>query len=284
MAAQATTSRPVLPRRGRGKLLAYALLSVGALVVLYPFFYMVMNSVKPGPEILHSPNALPSQITFSGYAGVFARLNVLRLFRNSLILAISITLLNTLLSAMAAYAIAKIPFPGRGPIFSFMLATMMIPSVLLLIPTYVIMYNLGWVNTFQALIVPSAISVYNIFLLHQFMRGIPDELIEAARLDGASDLGVFWRIIMPLVRPALVTVAILTFMGSWNDFFGPLLYLNRPELWTVQLGLLQFQAGVPGENAQEIWAAVTMISLPPVILFFFLQDQFIQAFANAKFK
>jgi multiple sugar transport system permease protein len=215
---------------------------------------------------------------------VFTRLDVLRLFRNSLILAVSITLLNTLLSAMAAFAIAKIPFPGRGPIFSFMLATMMIPGVLLLIPTYVIMYNLGWVNTFQSLIVPSAISVYNIFLLHQFMRGIPDELIEAARLDGASDLDVFLRVIMPLVRPALVTVSILTFMGSWNDFFGPLLYLNRPELWTVQLGLLQFQAGVPGENAQEIWAAVTLISLPPILLFFFLQDQFIQAFANAKFK
>lgn len=284
MAVQATTTRAAPPRPRRGKLLAYVLLSIGALAVLYPFFYMLMNSVKPGPEILHSPNALPSQITFSGYQGVFARLDVLRLFRNSIILAVSITLLNTILSAMAAFAIAKIPFPGRGPIFSFMLATMMIPSVLLLIPTYVIMYNLGWVNTFQALIVPSAISVYNIFLLHQFIRGIPDELVEAARLDGASDLGVFWRVILPLVRPALVTVAILTFMGSWNDFFGPLLYLNRPELWTVQLGLLQFQAGVPGENAQEIWAAVTLISLPPVIVFFFLQDQFIQAFANAKFK
>lgn len=284
MAAQATTTRPAPRRLRRGNLLAYVLLSVGALVVLYPFFYMVMNSVKLGPEILHSPNALPSRLTLSGYQGVFARLDVLRLFRNSLILAVSITLLNSILSAMAAYAIAKIPFPGRGPIFSFMLATMMIPGVLLLIPTYVIMYNLGWVNTFQALIVPSAISVYNIFLLHQFIRGIPDELVEAARLDGASDLGVFWRVILPLVRPALVTVGILTFMGSWNDFFGPLLYLNKPELWTVQLGLLQFQAGVPGENAQEIWAAVTLISLPPILLFFVLQDQFIQAFANAKFK
>jgi multiple sugar transport system permease protein len=284
MATQATASRPPLARLRRGNTLAYILLSIGALVVLYPFFYMVMNSVKPGPEILHSPNALPSQFTLSGYEGVFARLDVLRLFRNSIILAVSITVLNCILSAMAAYAIAKIPFPGRGPIFSFMLATMMIPGVLLLIPTYVIMYNLGWVNTFQALIVPSAISVYNIFLLHQFIRGIPDELVEAARLDGASDLGVFWRIILPLVRPALVTVGILTFMGSWNDFFGPLLYLNKPELWTVQLGLLQFQAGVPGENAQEIWAAVTLISLPPIILFFFLQDQFIKAFANATFK
>jgi multiple sugar transport system permease protein len=269
---------------GPRRIVPYLLLTLGAIVVLYPFFYMVMNSIKPGPEILYSPNALPSRITWSGYSGVFARLNVPLLFRNSIILAGSITILNTLLSALGAYAIAKIPFPGRDYIFSFMLATLMIPTVLFLIPTYVIMYNLGWVGSFRALIIPSAVSVYNIFLLRQFMRGIPDELIEAARLDGATDLGIFWRIIIPLTRPALATVAILTFMGSWNDFLGPLLYLNKPELWTVQLGLLQFQAGVPGENAQEIWAATTLITIPLVALFFVLQDQFMAAFANVKFK
>ena len=215
---------------------------------------------------------------------MFARLDVLRLFRNSLILAGWTTVLNTMLSAMAAYAIAKIPFPGRNHLFAFMLTTMMIPGVLFLIPTYVIMFNLGWVGQFRSLIIPGAVSVYNIFLLRQFMANLPDEIIEAARLDGASDLGIFWRVVLPLARPAMVTVAILTFMGSWNDFFGPLLYLNQPETWTVQLGLLQFQAGVPGENAQEIWAAVTMITLPLIILFFLLQDQFVSAFANVKFK
>jgi multiple sugar transport system permease protein len=266
------------------KLTPYILLSLGAVVMLYPFFFMIMNSVKFGREILHNPNALPSEITFTGYTGVFQRLNVLLLFRNSIILAVSVTLLNTLLSALAAFAIAKIPFPGRDKLFAFMLATMMIPGVLFLIPTYVIMFNLGWVNQFRALIIPSAVSVYNIFLLRQFLQTIPDETLEAARLDGATDIGIFWRIIVPLLRPALTTVAILTFMGSWNDFFGPLLYLNKPELWTIQLGLLQFQSGVPGENAQEIWAAVTMITLPLVVFYFILQDQFVQAFANVKFK
>jgi multiple sugar transport system permease protein len=282
----ATLSQPVPARRRLrwSMILPYILLSLGALIVLYPFFYMLMNSVKPGREILHSPNALPTEITFSGYTGVFQRLPVLLLFRNSLILAGSIMVLNTFLSALAAYAIAKIPFPGRDKLFGFMLATMMIPAVLFLIPTYVIMFDLGWVNRFRALIVPSAVSVYNIFLLRQFLQSIPDELLEAARLDGASDIGIFWRIILPLLRPALVTVAILTFMGSWNDFFGPLLYLTDPSLWTVQIGLLQFQSGVPGENAQEIWAATTMITLPLVVVFFILQDQFVQAFANVKFK
>lgn len=262
----------------------YLLLVLGALIVLYPFFYMVMNSFKFGPEILHAPTRLPSRLTLSGYQGVFQTLPMLLLFKNSLILAVSITFLNTFLSAMAAYAIAKIPFPGREQLFGFMLATMMIPGVLFLIPTYVMMYRLGWVGHFYALIIPSAISVYNIFLIRQFVVGIPNEQIEAARLDGASDLSIFTSIVLPLSRPVLATVAILTFIGSWNDFLGPLLYLNRPETWTVQLGLYQFQTSIPGEHVQEIWASMTMITLPLVIIYFLLQDQFIKAFANVSFK
>jgi multiple sugar transport system permease protein len=161
-----------------------------------------------------------------------------------------------------------------------MLSTMMIPGVLFLIPTYVIIYNMGWVGRFEALIIPSAVSVYNIFLLRQFMVTIPDEVIESARMDGASELRIFLKIVLPLSRPALATVAILSFMGSWNDFFGPLLYLNQPENWTVQLGLQQFRGTVPGENAQEIWAATTLITLPLIVLYFVLQEQFVKAFAN----
>ncbi|MBE2200682.1 MAG: carbohydrate ABC transporter permease [Anaerolinea sp.] len=281
-----TTPALTQPRRRIpwSTIIIYGLLLIGAIVVLYPFLYMLMNSVKPGREILHQPTSLPTEITLSGYTGVFERLNMALLFRNSLILAISITVLNTLLSALAAYAIAKIPFPGRNFIFSFMLATMMIPGILFLIPTYVLMFNLGWVGQFHALIVPAAVTVFNIFLLRQFMVSIPDEVVEAGRLDGANEFTIFLRIIMPLARPALATVAILNFMASWNDFFGPLLYLNTPDKWTVQLGLLQFQSSVPGENAQQIWAATTLVTLPLVVIFFFLQDQFMKAFANVTFK
>jgi len=262
-------------------LLAYALLCLGAVVVLYPFLVMVMNSFKTGREILHAPrNLLPEQFTLTGYTGVFQELDVLRLFANSVFLAVSVTFLNTILSALAAYAFAKIRFPGRNQLFAFMLSTMMIPSVLFLIPTYVMIYNIGWVGRFEALIIPSAISVFNIFLLRQFMVGIPDELVEAARMDGAGELTVFFRLILPLTLPALATVAILTFMGSWNDFFGPLLYLNQPQNWTLQLGLLQFRGTVPGENAQQIWALTTLITLPIVVVYFFMQEQFVKAFAN----
>ncbi|MFN7208856.1 MAG: carbohydrate ABC transporter permease [Aggregatilineales bacterium] len=259
----------------------YAILLVGAVVVVYPFLLMLMNSFKPGRELLNFPRDLfPREWTLSGYIGVFSELNVLLLFRNSLFLAGTITILNTFLSALAGYAFAKIPFAGRTLIFGFMLTTMMIPGVLFLIPTYVLMYNIGWVGRFEALIVPSAVSVFNIFLFRQFMRSIPDELIEAARLDGAGELTIFLRLIVPLSRPVLATVAILTFIGSWNDFFGPFLYLNQPQNWTLQLGLLHFRGTVPGENAQQVWALTSLIVVPIVIFYFFLQEQFVKAFAN----
>ncbi len=259
---------------------AYLILLIGAAAVIYPFAVMVMNSFKPGNELLNSPELLPRTFTLTGYSGVFQALDVLRLFRNSLLLAVPITVLNTLLSALAGYAIAKIPFPGRNQIFGFMLATMMIPTVLFLIPTYVLIYNLGWVGQFQSLIIPSAVTVFDIFLCRQFMSSIPDELIEAARMDGAGEVRIFVQVILPLARPVLATVAILAFMGSWNDFFGPLLYLNQPQNWTLQLGLLQFQGAVPGQNAQQIWALTTLITLPMLVVYFFLQEQFVKAFAN----
>jgi len=161
-----------------------------------------------------------------------------------------------------------------------MLATMMIPTVLFLIPTYVLIYNLGWVGQFQSLIIPSAVTVFDIFLCRQFMSSIPDELIEAARMDGAGEVRIFLQVVLPLARPVLATVAILAFMGSWNDFFGPLLYLNQPQNWTLQLGLLQFRGAVPGQNAQQIWALTTLITLPMILVYFFLQEQFVKAFAN----
>lgn len=260
------------------------ILIAGAIVVIYPFFLIVINSFKPGPEIIHEPMKLPSHWVLTGYQGLLKELNVPLLFRNSLILAVSVTLLNLIFDSLAAYGLAKIPFPGRTQIFTFMLGTMMIPSILFLIPTYVVMYRLGWVGHFQALIIPGAVSVYNIFLLRQFIAQIPDEIVEAARMDGASEPVIFFRVILPLIRPALATVGILTFMGSWNDFFGPLLYLNKPNLWTLQLGLYQFQTSIPGENAEKIWAAIAVITTPLLVLYFFLQDQFMAAFANIRFK
>src|SRR4030042_671880 len=277
----------IKPRRRRirvGRMAVYVLLLLGVVVVIYPLLYILMNSFKPGTEIIHYPNRLPSHWVLTGYRLIWSQLNLPRLFANSLFLALSVTILNVVLDGLAAYALAKIPFPGRETLFGFMLGTMMIPGILFLIPTYIIMYRLGWVPGFRALIIPGAVSVYSIFLLRQFIRQIPTELVEAARLDGANEVSIFFRLILPMSRPALGTGAIRTFMGGWNDFFGPLLYLNKPELWTVQLGLYQFQTSVPGENAEQIWAAIAVITMPLVLLYFLLQDQFMAAFANVRFK
>jgi multiple sugar transport system permease protein len=262
-------------------LLIYAVLLIGAIAVIYPFAYMVANSFKTGAEIMNAPRRIiPEDPSLEGYKKVFDKADVPLLFKNTMIVAVAITVENVLLSALAGYAFAKIPFPGRDHIFSFMLLTMMIPGILFLIPTYVLMYNIGWVGKYEALIIPGAVSVFNIFLVRQFINGIPDELVEAARIDGARETAIFLRVILPLLRPALGTIAILTFMGSWNDFMGPLLYLNRPDRWTLQLGLLQFRGTVMGENAEQIWALTTLIVLPILVLYFFIQEQFVKAFAN----
>ncbi len=263
---------------------SYIWLIIGLLFVLYPFVLMVINSFKPGPEIMHNPTEMPSVISLKGYQGLFKNLDILLLFKNSFIVAGSVTFLNVFLGAMAAFALSKIKFPGRDLIFRIMLITMMIPGVLFFIPTYSMLYSWGWVNNFRAIIIPGAVGVYNIFLIRQFMMQIPDSMLEVAKVDGASDFQIFTRIMLPMSRPVLATVAILTFMGSWNDLFGPLLYLRDSAKWTIQLGIHIFSKGVPGSRLEEIWAANVLVTLPVVIIYIFLQKEFIKAFTNVDLK
>ncbi|PTM59645.1 carbohydrate ABC transporter permease [Desmospora activa] len=271
-------------RRRWSLALIYTLLTIGAAVVIYPFFFMVMNSVKPGPEILHDPLSLPTHITWNGYVEVFRSLDILNLFKNSLIISGSVTILNVLLSAMVAFALAKIDFPGRNLLFLMVLGTMMVPAILLLIPKYTMLFNWGWVNTYKALILPVAVQPYNIFLIRQFYKQIPDDFLDAAKVDGCNLWGVFWRILLPMSAPVLVTVAVLSFMGAWNDLLEALLYLRDDSLYTVQLGLYSFQSEIPGKNAEQLWAATTLVTLPVVLLFFWLQRYFIRAFSGVGLK
>ncbi|WP_105614866.1 carbohydrate ABC transporter permease [Vallitalea okinawensis] len=262
----------------------YTLLILGLFVVMYPFAFMIMNSFKTGPEIMHQPNAFPTELSFRGYIGVFQTLNIPRLFANTIFVAGSITLLNTIFASMVAYGIVKCDIPEKEILTKIILASMMIPGILLLIPTYMMMYNWEWVNTYRVLIIPAAISAYNIFLMMQFMTQIEDAYLEAARIDGSSEWLVFWKVVLPMAKPALSTVAILTFMGAWNDFFGPLLYIRDESLMTLQLALFKFQSSIPGENLEQIWAATTLITLPVVIVFFFMQKNFIKAFTGVGLK
>lgn len=258
----------------------YSLLAIASTIVLYPFFFMIMNSFKSGTEIINSPNALPTSFSFEGYIQAFLSLNLGRIFFNTLFISISVTITNTLFSSMVAYAIVKMNLPGREFWIKLILTSMMVPAILFTIPTYMMLYSWDWVNTFQALIVPGMISAYNIFLLVQFLKQVDNAYIEAARIDGAGEITIFFKIVLPMIRPALATVAILTFMGAWNDFMGPLLYVRDDSLMTLQLALFKFVNDVPTDNLEQLWAMTTMIAVPVVFIFFFLQRNFIKAFTG----
>ena len=266
------------------KILIYLILSLFSVVVIVPFLFMIINSFKPGTEIMHYPLSLPKDWTLSGYIKVFETLDIMTLFKNSLIIAASVTALNVLLDSMVAYALSKLHFPGRDLIFKLVLGSMMIPGILLLIPTFNMLYNWDWVNTYRVLIIPAAVSAYNIFLIRQFIQQIPDDYIHAARLDGCNEFQVYWKIIVPMSKPVLATVAILAFMGSWNDLFGPLLYMRDESMYTLQLGLYQFTTQIPGQFLEQLWAATTLVTLPVIIVFLFFQRYFIEAFSGVGLK
>lgn len=262
----------------------YLILIVGSIVVIYPFLFMIMNSFKTGPEIMHKPTAFPTEFNLRGYIGVFNALNVPKLFMNTIFISGSITILNVFFASMIAYGIVKCDIPGGKLMFKIILSSMMIPGILLLIPTYMMLYNWQWVNSYKALIVPGALSAYNVFLMMQFMEQIDNAYLEAARIDGADEWQVFWRVALPMAKPALTTIAILTFMGSWNDFFGPLLYLRDESKMTLQLALYKFSNAIPGKYLEQLWAATTLISIPVVIVYTFLQKNFIKAFTGVGLK
>lgn len=201
-----------------------------------------------------------------------------RFFKNTLLIVVFTVFGATLSAALCAYGFARLRFRGREPLFVLLLATMMIPGQVTMIPVYVMFKELRWINTFLPLIVPAWFGggAFSIFLLRQFFRSIPLEMEEAARMDGASPLATWWRIILPLSLPAMATVAIFTFMGSWNDFMGPLIYLNDTEKFTLALGLNLFK-GQYGTDTPHLMMAATLIVLSPVLLlFFFAQKHFIQ--------
>jgi multiple sugar transport system permease protein len=262
----------------------YGVLLLGSIVVLYPFFFMIMNSFKAGTEIMNSPLALPKSISFNGYTEVFKALNIPRLFFNTIFIAVCVTVLNVLFSAMVAYAIVKQDVPYKKLTRGIILGSMMIPGVLLLIPTYTMMYNWNWIDTYRVLIIPGALSAYNIFLMIQFFTQIDDAYLEAARIDGASEVTIFTKVVLPMAKPALSTIGILTFMGSWNDFMGPLLYLRSAAKMTLQLAIFKFSSAIPGIHVEQLWAAMVIVSLPVVIIYFFAQKNFIKAFTGVGLK
>jgi multiple sugar transport system permease protein len=261
-------------------LAVHLLLIAGLAVLLGPFYWLVNTSLKTNEMMFRlPPQWIPDPVALEHYRRVLVELPILRYTGNTLIIVAFSTLGTVLSCSMAAYAFSRLRWPDRSLIFGLLLATMMIPAQVTMIPVFIMFSKLHWVDTFLPLIVPSFFgNAFFIFLLRQFFMTIPEELLEAARLDGAGEWRVFWQIVLPLSKPALLTVMIFTVLRSWNDFLGPLIYLTSEDKRTLALGLAHLH-GVQGTEWGLLMAASMLMVLPAVLLFFVAQRFFIEGIA-----
>jgi multiple sugar transport system permease protein len=293
MAALIKTGNPIdTTSRSRlvpalSKAVIFALLVGISILFMVPLLWMISTSLKD-PQDLQGMRWIPTRIAWENYEMAFS----FGMWGRWAVNSITITLISVvgmvLSTSMVAYSFARLRWPGRDWLFSIVLATMMLPEVVTLIPQYIIFSRMPafgfqgsntWINTFLPLIVPPILagSAFNIFLLRQFMRGIPNELSEAAKIDGASEFRIWWDIVMPLSKPALATIAIFTFQGAWQDFIKPLLYLQSEGMYTLQIGLRQFEAAAGGAPAWNwLMAASLVVMLPVLFVFLLFQQYFIE--------
>ena len=247
-----------------------------ALLTAFPLLWMLSASLMPTGEATALPVRLvPSHPTLEHYETLFTRLDLGRTFRNTLFLASAVTAVSLLCNSMAGYAFAKLRFRGRKRLFALLLATLVVPPQVTVLPLFLEIRALGLVNSFGGVLVAGIATVFGIFLIRQFALGLPDELLDAARLDGASELQIYWTIVLPLLRPILVTLGVFTFLSAWNDFMWPLIVLTDESKYTLPVAL----ANLSGEHVQDtelMMAGAVVTVLPGLLLFLFLQKQYIE--------
>ncbi|WP_353807663.1 carbohydrate ABC transporter permease [Agromyces sp. SYSU T00194] len=270
--------RPKRLRRPATSVIRHVVLIAMGLLMLYPVIWMIVSSLRPNDEIFREPGILLDTFEVSNYVEGWNALSFpfsLYLLNSTLVVLGSIVG-NLISCSMAAYAFARLEFTGKRWWFAIMLLSIMLPIHVIIVPQYILFSELGWVNTFLPLIVPKllATDAFFVFLMVQFIRGIPRELDEAARIDGAGHPRIFLQIILPLMVPALATAAIFTFIWTWNDFFGQLIYLTKPELYTVPLALSAFQDAESATNYAEMFA-MSVVSLVPIFLVFLFGQKFL---------
>lgn len=267
-----------------GRFMIYAVLVITSITMIIPFYWAVGTSLKMEQFVFtNPPQWFPNPATLQNYVSVFTRINFSKYFLNSVFVSVLITLGHVFFDTLAAYAFAKLSFPGRDKIFFLLLLGLMVPFQVNLIPLYRIMATLGWTNTYLALIVPNITSIFGIFMMRQFLLSIPNDLLDAGRIDGCSEFGVFWRIVAPLALPGIATLIILTFMGAWNDFLWPRLVTSSEALFTLPVGLAQLQAKNTS-NVAQIMAGTVLTALPMIIVFLFMQRQFIEGMTAGALK
>lgn len=272
-------------RKSLGKLVVYIILICVSVICLIPFLWMVSSSLKSEGAIFeYPPQWIPNPVGWSNYYDTWTIVPFTTFFKNTVTIAVLCTIGTIISSSMAAYGFARLRFKGRDFLFGVMLATMMIPWEITAVPLYVEFKALGWIDTLKTLIVPSFFgSAFNIFLLRQYFYSVPYDLDEAALIDGCRPFDIYLRIMLPIVRPALVTVSIFQVVNAWNDFMGPLIFLNRQENFTMTLGLNLFRNSFLVEW-DHLMAASTFTTIVPIIIFFFGQKQLIGGIATSGLK
>lgn len=267
----------------------YAILIIGAIIVTFPLFWTLSTSLKVTEQVtMRELKLLPDPIAWSNYVEIFSIVPVLQYVRNTLFIVVFSVAGGLLTCSLVGYAFARIPFPGRNALFMVLLSTMMLPHIVQIIPLFIIFDRLGWINTFLPLIVPRMLghNAFYIFLMCQFFRGIPIDLSDAARIDGASEFGIWWRIVLPVSKPVLAAVAIFSFQFAWNDFISPLIYLGgNQKLWTMTLGLNVLQ-GIEGQDStlNFIMVMSVLMILPMLAIFAVGQRYMIEGVTSSGLK
>ncbi|GLV54025.1 sugar ABC transporter permease [Dictyobacter sp. S3.2.2.5] len=266
---------------GKGKpyWIVHVILIIGAAFFVVPFLWMVLTSLKTLTEAMHVPLIFfPAQAQWGNYTNAISTLPFLTFYKNTFLMALGRTLGQLVFCSLAAYAFARIEFPGRNILFILMLSVLMVPSYVFLVPQYLIMKDLHWLNSIQALIVPGLFSSFGTFLLRQFFMSLPRELDESARLDGANHLQIYWHIILPLAKSALIALAILTVLWSWNDLIWPLVVNDSTDKMTLTVGLASLQ-GEHGTDFPVLMAGAVLASWPMLVMFIIFQKNFIEGIA-----
>lgn len=281
-------AQPTPTRRRRlptGRALTYTVLVVGVLLWLLPFVWMVLGSVKTQREILTKPPTIwPQDPTFDNFGRWFTDLHFGQFFANSVIVAVVTVLGNLLFCSMVGYALAKMDFPGKRALFVLVMIMLMVPGVVTFVPLFVQVTSLGLLNTYPALILPFLTQPLGVFLMRQFMLGIPEPLMEAARIDGAGELRIFARVVMPLCSPPLATLGILTFLGSWNNFLWPLVAAQSQDMYTLPVALSLYSTGQQATDYGLLLAGAVLVITPILLLFVALQRYFVQGIATVGLK
>jgi len=275
----------ITPGKRIARILGYLVLIIAAIGLFAPFVWMVASSLKSANEVFSVPVTwVPEVFVWNNYIEIWTKSNMLVWIRNTLLLAVVVTFLQVLTGSFAAYGFSRIRFPGRDVLFLLYIGTIAVPWQSYMIPQFILLSNLKVSNTLWAIILLQAFGAFGVFLMKQYYETIPEELSEAARLDGLSEYGIWRRIMLPLSIPALASLTLLTFVNTWNDYLGPLIYLRNPDLWTIQLGLKSFVSNLYDTNYALLFAGLTISVIPIAIIFTLGQKYFVEGLATSGMK